>query len=84
MIGADTCVCSYTRVRLRGHLEAYGVGDTTTATDGCMGVSWRGTGCGWWPMMGGRVCNVVVTFFDLHRLEMAVAMLGGLLLLCQG
>ena len=32
MSGADARVCSFTRVRLRGRLEAYGVGGTT-ATD---------------------------------------------------
>jgi hypothetical protein len=41
MFGADARVCSNTRVRLRGRLEAYGVGGGTT-TDRCEGVLWGG------------------------------------------
>ena len=41
MFGADARVCRLTRVRLRGRLEAYGVGGTTT-TGRCEGVFWGG------------------------------------------
>ena len=41
MFGADARVCSNTRVRLRGRLEAYGVGGTTV-TGRCEGVFWGG------------------------------------------
>ena len=38
---------------------------------------------GVWAMLGGRVCDVVVTPCDLRRLEMALlARIGSLLLLC--
>ena len=47
---ADALICSITRVRLRGHLEAYGVGDGTT-TDRCEGVLWGGA-------EGGARCGV--------------------------
>ena len=50
MFGADARVCSHTRVRLRGRLEAYGVGGTT-ATDWCEGVLWGGA-------EGGARCGV--------------------------
>ena len=50
MFGADARVCRYTRVRLRGRLEAYGVGGTT-ATDRCEGVLWGGA-------EGGARCGV--------------------------
>ena len=46
MIGADARVCSITRVRLWGRLEAYGVGGTTV-TGRCEGVL-RGHFCGEW------------------------------------
>ena len=36
----DRCVYRDTRARLRGHLEAYGVG-VGTSTGRCKGVSWR-------------------------------------------
>ena len=41
MFGADARACSFTRVRLWGRLEAYGVGGTT-ATGRCEGVFWGG------------------------------------------
>ena len=40
---------------------------------------------GVWAMLGGRVCDVVVTPCDLRRLELALlAGVTPLLLLCQG
>ena len=59
MFGADTRLCRLTRVRLRGRLEAYGVGGTTS-TGRCEGVLWGGAEGGS-AMRGGRVCDVVVT-----------------------
>ena len=41
MFGADARACSITRVRLRGRLEAYGVGGTIT-TGRWEGVLWGG------------------------------------------
>jgi hypothetical protein len=43
-------------------------------------------GKGGGAMLGGRICNVVVTPFDVRRLEMALAFTGvhSLLLLCLG
>jgi len=81
MFGADTRVCSTTRVRLWDRLEAYGVGGGTTMGR-CKGVSGRGGAMG--AMFGGRVFDVVVTPCDVHSLEMARPRIGSLLLLCLG
>ena len=49
----------------------------------CKGVLWRGWGGV--ALLGGRVCDVVVTPCDLRRLEMArQVLIDSLLLLCQG
>jgi len=69
MFGADARVCSFTRVRLWGRLEAYGVGGTTL-TGRCEGV-FVGSGGGGSAMWGGWVCDVVVTPGVLRSLEMA-------------
>ncbi len=53
MFGADTCVCSTTRVRLRDRLEAYGAGEGTS-TGRYEGVLSRG-GEGGAAKLGGRV-----------------------------
>ena len=51
-------------------------------TGRCKGVSWGGRAE---RLVGGRVCDVVVTPFDLRRLEMAPqARIGSLLLLYLG
>jgi hypothetical protein len=81
MFGADTHICRNTRVRLWGHLEAYGVG-AGTSPGRCKGVSWRGEGVA--AKFGGRVCDVIVTLHDLRRLEMVLPRLGPCLLLCLG
>jgi len=78
---ADMRVCRTTRVRLRGHLEAYGVGGGTTKGR-CKGVLWRGEGVSdvcWADLLCG-----FVTPCDLCRLEMARPQLDSLLLPCQG
>jgi len=82
MFGADTRVCRFTRVRLWDHLEAYGVGGGTTMGR-CKGRFSEG-GRGGGAMLGGRVCDVVVTPCDVRRLEMARPRIGSLLLLCRG
>jgi len=82
MFGADTRVCSNIPVRLRDRLECYGVGGTTMSGR-CNYVSWRGGGGGG-AMLGGRVCDVVVTPCDLRSLEMARPRISSLLLLCLG
>ena len=69
-------------MRLRGRLEAYGVGGVT-ATGRCKGVSGRGEGGGG-AMLCGRFCDVVVTPCDLRSLEMVQMSIGPLLLLCLG
>ncbi len=81
MVGADTCVCRNIRVRLQGHLKAYGVGGTTNMGR-CKSVSWRGEGGE--ASMGGRVFDAVVTSYDLCRLVMTLLRINTLLLLCQG
>ena len=50
MFGADARACSFTRVRLRGRLEAYGVGGKTVAVR-CEGDLWGGA-------EGGARCGV--------------------------
>ena len=80
MLGADTCICRLTRVRLWDRLKAYGVGVKTT-TDRCKGVLLR-VGGGGAAKLGGRVCDVVVTPCDACRLEMTRAQIDALLLLC--
>ncbi len=82
MVRADNIACStIPHVRLRVHPEAYGVGGTTT-TVRCKGVSWRGElGRG---SLGGRVCDVVVTPCNLHRLAITQPLIDSFLLLCQG
>ena len=81
---ADARVCRLTRVRLRGRLEAYGVGGTTT-TDRCEGVLWdMGRGGGGSAMWGGRVCEVVVTPCVLRSLETIRRLRGPRLLRCMG
>jgi len=82
MFGADTCVCRVTRVRLRDRLEPYGVGDIMP-TGRCQGVLLRGGGGGA-AMLGGRVCDVVVTPCDVRRLEIQRPRNGTFLLLCLG
>ena len=80
MLGADTCVCRLTRVRLRDRLEPYGVGDITPRGR-CQGVLLRGGGGGA-AKLGGRVFDVVVTPCDACRLEITRAQIDALLLLC--
>jgi len=81
MLGADTCVCSTTRVRLRD-LEPYGVGDIM-ATGRCKGVLLRGGGGGA-AKLGGRICDVVVTPCDVRSLEIQRPPVKPLLMLCLG
>ena len=80
MFGADSRVCSTTRVRLWDRLEACGVGGTTS-TGRCKGVSRRGgRGDVGWACLW---CSV--TPCDVRRLEMArLARIVSLLLLCLG
>ncbi len=75
-VAADTRVCSPTRVQLRGHPEAYGVG-AGVARGRCKGFVEGGSGGG--VMFGGRVGDVVVTPCDLRSLEMALARIDTLL-----
>ena len=82
MLGADTCICSATRVRLWDRLEAYGVGGRT-ARGRCQGVLLRGGGGGA-AKLGGRVCDVIVTPCDVRRLEITRVRIDRLLLLCLG
>ena len=79
---ADARVCSITRARLRGHLEAYGVGGRI-AKGRCKGISWRGGGGGV-ALLGGRVCEVVVTPCVLRSLETILRLRGTRLLRCMG
>ncbi len=76
MLGPNTLFCSTTRVRLRDHLEAYGVG-VGTNTGRCKGCF---TGRGGWIMV--ELCDVGVTRCDVRRLEMAQLHLDLRLLLC--
>ena len=82
MFGADARVCSNTRVRLRGRLEAYGVGGRTP-TGRCNYVSLRG-GRGGHAMLGVRVCDVVVMPCDLRSLGTARPRTATRLLRCPG
>ena len=84
MLGADTCICSATRVRLwdRLVLEAYGVGGRT-ARGRCQGVLLRG-GRGGAAKLGGRGFDVVVTPCDVRSLEIQRPPNEPLLLLCLG
>ena len=69
-------------MRLRDRLEPYGVGDIM-ATGRCKGVLLR-VGGGGAAMLGGRVCDVVVTPCDVRRLEIQRPSNDSLLLLCLG